>query len=464
MKKFIAIIMLLTACLLEGCTARLSINMAILDRTYLLNSPSYWIEKVRPLEIKARENLLSGHYLSLSDKAKNETKKSIRQIATKINAPKAIIENQISQQKSTRDGLQQNYAMLSDSVNMIAARIGKLSRRNVTQKNNLEKTRKKYQLQADSLRQLIAGYETRIKNDSVRRDGLTSIPDFTVNKLIGDMEKIVDREVNDVIKMHKLALSKHDHVILLPLCKNKAVAECDTMQLVVDSLRSSFALASNGFIKLKGLGPYLAVEIKNLGSFLLLNDSTTTNKVLRDLEADIIEKTRPLANVTTLQSIQNDPLASIVAGASKNYWKAKTNLVRGFTSIGNSDIAAVTQPNGEYTIKGVRNDASEATKATFAFTSLTIEALAKYSGVVLPDKESTGDNTDTDTLTTISGKIIKANSSLKRLNAKSEASKLNIFSSILNAESSMGDADKRKLAIEQIQLIFEENKKTLLNQ
>lgn len=456
--------MLLTACLLAGCNARLRINMAILDRTFLLNSPTYWIEKVRPLEIKARENLLSGHYLSLSDKAKNETKKSIRQIAAKINAPKKLIEVQISQHKATRDGLKQNYAAVSDSVNTINVRISKLPRRNVTQKNNLEKTRKKYQLQADSLRQVIAGYDTRIKSDSVQRDELTSIPERTVNTLIGDMEKIVEREINDVIKMHKQALSKHDNVILLPLCKNKASADCDTMKLMVDSLRSSFALASNGFIKLKGLGPYLAWQVKDLGRFLLIADSTTTNEVLKELASDIKEKTQPLANVSTLQSIQNDPLASIVAGADKNYWKAKTNLVRGFTSIGNSDIAAVTQPNGEYTIKGVRNDASEATKATFAFTSLTIEALARYSGVVLPDKESTGDNADADTLTTISGKILKANSSLKRLNAKSEAAKLNIFSSILNAESSMGDADKRKLAIEQIQLIFEENKKTLLNQ
>lgn len=456
--------MLLTACLLAGCKASLKINMSILDRTFLLNSPSYWIEKVRPLEMKARENLLSGHYMSLGEKAKKETKKSIEQIAQKINRPKEALKTQIKQQEDRRAVSRQEYEVAMDSVSSINVKIGKLSAKKVRQRNNLIKTRKTYQLQADSIRQVIARFDKKIKTDSDRLEELTSIPKSTLNILIGDMEKIVDREINDVIKMHKEALSKHDNVILLPLCKNKAMAECDTMRLMIDSLRSSYALASNGFIKLKGLGPYLAWQVKDLGGFLLIADSTTTNEVLKGLASDIKEKTQPLANVSTLQSIQNDPLASIVAGADKDYWKAKTNWVSGSTTIGNSDIAVVTQPNGEYTIKGVRNDASEATKATFAFTSLTIEALAKYSGVVIPDRDTQDNSAEEDSMTTISGKIVVANSALKRLSMKSEAAKLNIFSSILNAESSMGDADKRKLAIEQIQLIFEENKKTLLNQ
>lgn len=461
MIKYIAII--LTAVVLASCKATMKVEMKILNRNFLLNSPNYWFEKIRPIENKIRYNLLNGEYESLRDKAKRESRESIQEIVDKLNEAR---KNKIHQQVNSQYAQKRNA--LSDSIKVLD---------NLAKQKTPSAQKKKLVQQSKQLKEklnlLKQGEQENISKDKAQLAEDVIIPEPTKNQLIEAIEKVINEEIDAVKVTHIEALNKSDSAKLWPLCKPKANEHIDTCRismLIVGNLRGSYTLATMGFIRLNSLGPYLAAELDKLRAFVSVENNpglktyTDPNiaSILEELSSDVKKSTQPLTNTASLNSIQNDPLASIVAGADSSHWKAITNEAFANTYIGNSDIAFVTQPNGEYSIKGVRNDASNVTKATFQFFNFTVEALARYSGVIMPSN-SQNDN-GSDTLATTSGKLIHANSELKVLKTNSQSAKIRIFQSIINQEANLNDPLKREAAINNIKTVFDASKKTLLNE
>jgi hypothetical protein len=459
--KYFAII--LTVVFLASCKATMKVEMKILDRNFLLNSPNYWFEKLRPIENKIRYNLLNGEYESLRDKAKRESRESIQEIVDKLNEAR---KNKIHQQVSAQYAQKKNA--LSDSIKVL----DNLAKQKIpaAQKKKLVQQSKQLKGELDSVKKT---EPENISQDKAKLAADVIIPEPTKNQLIEAIEKVINDEIDAVRNSHTEALNKSDNAKLWPPCKPKGNEEIDTCRirmLIVDNLRGSYTLATMGFVKLNSLGPYLAAELNKLRAFVSVENNpglktyTDPNitSILDELSSDVKKSTQPLTNTVSLNSIQNDPLASIVAGADTSYWKAITNEAFANTDIGNSDIAFVTQPNGEYSIKGVRNDASNVTKATFQFFNFTVEALARYSGVILPSNSQ--NDSGSDTLATTSGKLIHANSEVKVLKTNSQSAKIRIFQSIINQEANLNDPLKREAAINTIKTVFNASKKTLLNE
>ncbi|WP_138990958.1 hypothetical protein [Larkinella sp. C7] len=385
-----------------GCTSRLQVSVKILDRSFLTESPAFWKEKIRPLEVKARENILSGNY--------------------------EIIRRTIK-------------ANLDSSLN-------ELSRRSM----NPEKSR---------LEKLFRDSKIKAVKDSIDKllDKLppTLSPEIANTLKMGGND-IIDTTINFVIFQHRLALSTYDNSLVKPV--QEAPSPEDYEIQTAKKLRESLYLLNLGFFRLSSLGEYLRWEIDRLTKEIIPN--ATKNNDYQVSVDDIVLTTKQITRKASptaqpFLAIKNDPLASIVAGADKKYWRAVANSAKGKTAIGNSDIAIVMEQNGEYTVKGIRNDATQATKATFAVMNLTIDALAKYSGVDISSNP-------TDSTSTISGRIIKTDSDLRIIQNKTRAAHLKIFSAILTENAHLSDNATYKTSVNNIKSVFNSSKKTMLNQ
>jgi hypothetical protein len=76
-----------------------------------------------------------------------------------------------------------------------------------------------------------------------------------------------------------------------------------------------------------------------------------------------------------------DPFASRIVHAPESYWRGIFNRAYGEGNFGNTDIAIKMQSMGDFTIKGVRVDATKVTQATFAGVGQAIKLAAAAYGV-----------------------------------------------------------------------------------
>lgn len=127
--------------------------------------------------------------------------------------------------------------------------------------------------------------------------------------------------------------------------------------------------------------------------------ATTTRSVLKPIKTSIYGS-----------SIVDDAMASYVTGLPNKYWnkrkvefkeypsnsnkkkrkvtKATANKARVHTFLGNADIAIKMDEPGVFVIKGVRMDASEAFKTSFAMLNLGIKYMAYQGGLSVSDPAS----------------------------------------------------------------------------
>jgi hypothetical protein len=86
------------------------------------------------------------------------------------------------------------------------------------------------------------------------------------------------------------------------------------------------------------------------------------------------------------RGILDDPLASSVVYAPESYWRRPQaphgiNETYAAGNWGNTDIAVKMESVGDFTIKGVRLDASKITQATFAVTRQAVKTVAALYGI-----------------------------------------------------------------------------------
>lgn len=120
------------------------------------------------------------------------------------------------------------------------------------------------------------------------------------------------------------------------------------------------------------------------------NDPTTrpteAAKIELEQKRDMVLQTNPTNGETT-----SDESISILANAGDQYWKGLSNQCFAAGFIGNTDIAFRQNGIADYTIKGVRVDAEQATKATFSTLRQTLKIVA--AGYGIPVKLQTGSAT-----------------------------------------------------------------------
>ncbi|MCE7994721.1 MAG: hypothetical protein HEP71_22290 [Roseivirga sp.] len=133
-------------------------------------------------------------------------------------------------------------------------------------------------------------------------------------------------------------------------------------------------------------------------------DSTSNANSVSELMESVFKPLIVAANLNEIElkadnvdNLLGDPIASFVAHSDRKiYWEdfgGKYNLTEVKTKFGNSDIAVSMNGPGEYTIKGVRMDPSDAIKAGFKSLKSGISILAASQGVPLQMNSSENSNT-----------------------------------------------------------------------
>lgn len=501
MKNLIKILLIGVVLLLSGCMARLKIDMKVLKREYILDNPIYWRENTRPLAEQARQNMLTNQYENLGkelttkiENALNNLKKRLEQERQAIVQDTTELDSSIKKAQATKKSLEDSLKTVQNTLNgkKISASLRKT---NTAKKTDLEK---KIKAKNDNINSI-----SQQKKDKIKElDRAVLVDDFSMRKINDGFKETVSKNIDSVKKFHTEGLVKYDEALNLALkaffinnpnackdiysyqdCCGLIVTNKPNFEDFVDSkqleccfnaetllkLQEAYALLNQGFLKLAGLNYYLNEEFKKLTEFFRDNRGQQNDITgLKDIFEGAQKSVKVLGNASSLQNLQNDPFLSLVAGARKKYWKARSNEAKAYVSVGNADIAIVTQPNGEYTIKGVRNDASQATKATFSMLNLTVEALAKVYGVGAVTSIKNDSTLDTTATPSVNSEIIKAESDYKRLKAKTQLAKSKIFAAILSQEGQIVDSTatdaSRENAVKTIKAVFDGSKKAITNQ
>ena len=205
-----------------------------------------------------------------------------------------------------------------------------------------------------------------------------------IDKLMVPLNKFIDDGFNDADKHFAAAFQKLDIPSKTPRAKRltelfSAQSELDagnsSIRLVEDQISSDLRIRIDGARKNPAKrSPALAAELN-----------------LADKAVSEVKET--LMGLIGNKGILNDPLASSVVYAPEAYWRRADSpgINETFASgtFGNTDIAVKMESIGNFTIKGVRLDASKITQATFAVGRQAVKTVAAVNGIPLP----TGTNT-----------------------------------------------------------------------
>lgn len=89
-------------------------------------------------------------------------------------------------------------------------------------------------------------------------------------------------------------------------------------------------------------------------------------------------------------SIFDDANASLVINAPNRYWRGEYNRAFAAGDGGNTDIAIVMQSPGSFSVKGLRNDTSKITAATFNVLKTSLVIATSAAGAPVPNLKITG--------------------------------------------------------------------------
>jgi hypothetical protein len=161
----------------------------------------------------------------------------------------------------------------------------------------------------------------------------------------------------------------------------------------------------------------------------------------------------------------DDPRAASVVYAPDEQWKGRFNQTVCRGSGGNTDCAVKMEGLGDFTLKGVRLDATRITQATFTVARQTIQTVAAVYGIPLPAPSPAaatgGQGADASAL-------VDLDSPIKRQRDASTAAlqlrlaRLAMFETIVTQRSALRGGDAaRAQAIKAIKAVVEANRKQL---
>jgi hypothetical protein len=284
--------------------------------------------------------------------------------------------------------------------------------------------------------------------------------------LIPDYEKIIDESYNKAQAKFQEAFDK---------ARKASPAACEEeqiYQIVGEAMKETCERSANQAMR----------EAKNLyagGSSIMAN-------LIKELETDLrtnlclsTEDTWPLAMqpfVKNVQSIKasgliggagilDDPRAASVVYAPPEHWKGSFNQTVCNGWFGNTDCAVKMEGLGDFTLKGVRLDATKITQATFSVARQAIQVVAAVYGVPVPKSQPT------PTATGSQGNEVQAplemTSPVKRQRDAETAvmqfrlARLAMFEVIVAQSQAIRDDSRREQAIKTIKAVLDANCKQL---
>ena len=127
----------------------------------------------------------------------------------------------------------------------------------------------------------------------------------------------------------------------------------------------------------------LQVLEARINAFLDVSEAAPAAKDAMTAEANSVSQaaTKPAQGLIGDYGILDDPLASAIVYAPEEYWVGCFNETSALGALGNTDIAIRMENVGNFTIKGVRNDAAKITQATFAVGRAAVQTVAAVYGV-----------------------------------------------------------------------------------
>jgi hypothetical protein len=148
-----------------------------------------------------------------------------------------------------------------------------------------------------------------------------------------------------------------------------------------------------------------------------------------------------------------DPLVSFVVKTrnQKKYWKGVYNKTVTRNGFGNSDVAIAMETLGDFTIKGVRLDATTVVAATFKSLSTGIKLLSNYSGVALP-KAAAGENTTDEQ--PMYGQVIEKKLEQERNSILSKKAAFSIMEAIVSRRTAISDPALVGEKVREIQQVY----------
>jgi hypothetical protein len=171
------------------------------------------------------------------------------------------------------------------------------------------------------------------------------------------------REIND-------AKAPESHVADMEIAKTQEDASAHPLDRREAYTRAAakFRAADTTLLELPSLvGELLA----NAGVSGPLDNGTSASAVVE----------KEVAGLIGGHGLLEDALASVIVDAPDAQWNGKFNRAYGTGGLGNTDIAVVMQGLGDFTLKGVRVDASKITSAAFDAVGSTIKVVAAAYGV-----------------------------------------------------------------------------------
>ena len=267
-----------------------------------------------------------------------------------------------------------------------------------------------------------------------------------IPKIQADANKRIDKEIDNVNDILSLALQKKNDAALLT---EPSVAKVKLLKEALNLINKATFSSAN---------------IQNLVDlFVVVNPtecevSTAQAKLAKQEVKQIIQEVKNITRPIT-EALNDDPLASIAVSAPKDAWKHPINSTKAKASIGNSDMAVVMQSNGgfnEYTIKGIRNDASQATRALFSLLNVTVGTLASAYGMGFSTAKS-------DTAKNYVKEALEVDSQREELDDNARTSQAVLLNAILSQRANLNDGAKYQEAVGKIQETFSVEKKKLTN-
>ncbi len=145
----------------------------------------------------------------------------------------------------------------------------------------------------------------------------------------------------------------------------------------------------------------------------------------------------------TSNNLLNDREASLIVSAPNKAWKGQFGKTYGFGSGGNADIAITMQSLGNFTLKGVRNDASKVTAAAFDSIGLAVKLVAAAYGVPTGSiGQSASGSASSDTTSAADDALTKADTSRQSAEiavTQQRAAALQILGAIVQGTPSLED-------------------------
>jgi hypothetical protein len=234
-------------------------------------------------------------------------------------------------------------------------------------------------------------------------------------------------------------------------------AAFDMVSASGQATRQAKTLYIEGATQLKLLGRRLSMD---LGKDLpLLADSSVLQKIQQIADSSA-------AGLIGSSGILNDPRAASVVYAPTEYWTGNFNKTLCTGAFGNTDCAVKMEGLGDFTLKGVRLDATKITQATFSAAGQAIQIIAAVYGVPIqksqPDQTSSGGQAENQASVEISSPV-KRQRDAETAIAQLRLARIAMLEAIVAQRQAIegNDDTKRKAAIKTIKSIFDANSKLL---